>query len=60
MGEPLTNWTVDEQQCSFVRQVFDLTVHDTAVVLTLDTIDEGQSLSVGREPHRDGAGRGHR
>lgn len=42
-----TNWIVDEQQLSFVRQVFDLTIHGQ-INITLDDIDEEGSLAVGQ------------
>jgi len=46
-GEP-TQWVVDEQQVSFVRQVFDLTVHDEPIELGLEDIDELASRSIGQ------------
>lgn len=43
-----THWTRDEQQVSFISQVFDLTVHDAPITIGLDQIDEAASLSIGQ------------
>ena len=43
-----TNWIVDEQQCSLIREVFDLVIHDEPVKLTLNNIDKAASLSIGQ------------
>lgn len=47
MTTTITNWIVDEQQMSFVTQVFDLTVHGQ-IDISLDDIDEDASLAIGQ------------
>lgn len=47
MGEP-TSWVIDEQQMSFVRQVFDLTIQEDPVAVTLEDIDRAASQSIGQ------------
>lgn len=47
MGEP-TNWARDEQQISYVRRVYDLTVHDEPIIIGLADIDMNASQSIGQ------------
>src|SRR5262245_13761407 len=49
MPQPeLTRWTQDEQQVSFVRQVFDLKLHKDPITITLADIDAQASLAIGQ------------
>jgi hypothetical protein len=41
-------WAPDEQQLSYVRHVFELTLHDEPVPIGLADIDEHASLSIGQ------------
>ena len=42
-----TTWVVDEQQRSFIGQIFDLEVHDP-ISIRLEDIDEPSSLAIGQ------------
>jgi hypothetical protein len=50
MGSPnaAPTWVVDEQQLSYVRHVFELTLHDEPISIGLGDIDEHASLSIGQ------------
>ncbi len=43
-----TKWVRDEQQVSFIQEVFDLRLHPEPFTLTLDAIDVSGSLTVGQ------------
>jgi len=44
----MTNWMIDEQQVSYLRNVFDLTVHDEPIEITPADIDWDQSNTIGQ------------
>lgn len=47
MTEATVEWVEPEAQLSFVRQVFDLAIHDP-IELTRDDVDDAASLSIGQ------------